>query len=87
MSQLTRKEVLNNVRRRYARAGKAYKSRLLSEVVELLGYHRKAAIRALQARPPQTVSAPAILGRPKEYHLSLSRIGGQCWVEEHGMFS
>jgi hypothetical protein len=68
MSQLTRKEVLNNLRRRYARAGKDYKSRLITEVVELLGYHRKAAIRALQARPPQAVSAPAILGRPQEYH-------------------
>lgn len=68
MSQLTRKEVLSNMRKRYARAGKPYKSRLITEVVELLGYHRKAAIRALQLRPAQPVGAPAVIGRPKEYH-------------------
>ena len=66
MSQLTRKELLRTMRSRYARAGKEYKSRLITEVVELLGYHRKAAIRALQSRPPP-VRAPAIIGRPKQY--------------------
>ena len=66
MSQLTRKEILQRMRARYARAGKEYKTRLITEVVELLGYHRKAAIRALHLRPPP-VRAPAVLGRPKEY--------------------
>ena len=67
MSQLTRKQLLLKMRQRYARAGKEYKSRLITEVVELLGYHRKSAIRALQAHAPQGVGAAAIIGRPKEY--------------------
>lgn len=69
MSQITRKEVLNELRRKYVRAGRRYKTALIQQVIDLFGYHRKAAIRALRgkprARPPR--SAPAIIGRPKEY--------------------
>ena len=65
MSQITRKEVLGQKRGRYARAGKAHKTRIINELVELFGYHRKAAIRALQR--PKGVSAPFVLGRPREY--------------------
>jgi len=46
-----KKEVLNLMRRQYARAGAEYKGQLLDQVVKLLGYHRKAAIRALRAKP------------------------------------
>jgi len=67
MSQLTRQEVLCKLRQRYARAGKIYKTRLITQAVELLGYHRKAAIRALQPRPIKAIRAPAIIGRPREY--------------------
>jgi hypothetical protein len=69
MSQKTRQEVLARMRRAYAQAGSQYKAKLLDQAVELFGYHRKAAIRALRAsRPgPKAVSAPAIIGRPKEY--------------------
>jgi len=69
MSQITRKEVLNELRRKYVRAGRQYKRALIQQVIDLFGYHRKAAIRALRgkprARPPGP--APAIIGRPKEY--------------------
>jgi hypothetical protein len=61
MSELTRQEVLAKKRDRYARAGKEHKARILDEVVELFGYHRKAAIRALQRR--SGVSAPFVRGR------------------------
>jgi hypothetical protein len=68
MSQLTRKEILAKMQQRYERAGTEYKSRLLSEVVELFGYHRKAAIRALRRRRPAAqVEAPRVIGRPREY--------------------
>jgi hypothetical protein len=66
MSELTRQEVLAKKRERYARAGKGHKARILDELVELFGYHRKAAIRALRPRP--VVSAPFVRGRPREYH-------------------
>lgn len=66
MSELTRQEVLAKKRLRYARAGREHKARILDELVELFGYHRKAAIRALRPRP--AAAAPGVPGRPKEYH-------------------
>ncbi len=67
MSQQTKREVLARLRRSYAKAGAEYKHQLLDQAVALLGYHRKAAIRALRAQPPP-VRAPAVLrGRPRDY--------------------
>lgn len=66
MSQNTRQEVLVQMRRRYARAGRPFKSQLVNELVELFGYHRKAALRALRPKPPLE-GAPFARGRPKEY--------------------
>ena len=51
MSKETKDQVLGRLRRRYASAGTFYKTKLLDQAVELLGYHRKAANRAL--RQPQ----------------------------------
>ena len=66
MSQSTRKEVLHKLRRHYGRAGPAYKKKLLDQAQELLGYHRKAAIRALRA--VETVrQAGNSGGRPRTY--------------------
>ncbi len=70
MSKETKDQILVRLRRRYATAGAQHKAKLLDQAVELLGYHRKAAIRALrQAQPqpaPQKVNL--VLGRPKTYH-------------------
>ena len=49
ISQITRKEILSKLQARYARAGQEYKTKLIDEVVELFGYHRKAALRAPEA--------------------------------------
>jgi len=66
MSQTTRKEILAKLRRRYLRAGPEHKSKLLDQAQELLGYHRKSAIRALSA--PMLERAPTIVsGRPMLY--------------------
>ena len=65
MSQITRQEVLAAQRDRYAGAGKEHKTKIINELVELFGYHRKAAIRALQ--PRSVIAAPFVLGRPKAY--------------------
>ena len=67
MSQLTRNEVLAKMQQRYDRAGLEYKSRLITQAVELFGYHRKAAIRALRRRPKAQAGAPYAMGRPREY--------------------
>lgn len=66
MSQNTRQEVLVQMRRRYVRAGRKFKSQLVNELVELFGYHRKAALRALRPRP-LVPRVPFARGRPKEY--------------------
>ena len=50
MSKITRQEVLAKKRDRYARAGKEHKSKIIADLVELFGYHPKAAIRALRSR-------------------------------------
>jgi len=69
MSKETKDQVLGRLRRRYASAGTFYKTKLLDQAVELLGYHRKAANRAL--RQPQvqelTCRVNLVLGRPKTY--------------------
>src|SRR3954464_2260390 len=72
MSQKTRQEVLAKMRSSYAQAGQQYKAKLLDQAVELFGYHRKAAIRALRlSRAHKAVSGPALIGRPKEYRREL----------------
>src|SRR6266699_2982605 len=66
MSQTTRAEVLKKLRRRYEHAGQEHKRKLLDQAQELLGYHRKAAIRALRA--PTVERGPRIItGRPVTY--------------------
>jgi len=66
MSAETRAQLMTKLRRRYASAGLEHKKKLLDQAQELLGYHRKSAIRALRAAP--LVRGPVILtGRPVTY--------------------
>jgi hypothetical protein len=66
MSQTTRKEILERLRRRYRNAGREHKRKLLDQAQELLSYHRKSAIRALST--PRVEPAPwVITGRPVSY--------------------
>jgi hypothetical protein len=67
MSKETKEQLLARLRRRYATAGPIFKSKLLDQAIELLGYHRKAAIRALRARPGKSPGPRPVLGRPKTY--------------------
>lgn len=69
MSQKSRKEVLVRMRQLYGRAGRRYRVQLIDQVVELFGYHRKAAIRTLRGRRRSLlrVEGAAIVGRPREF--------------------
>jgi hypothetical protein len=70
MSQTTRNEVLKKLRRRYQSAGREHKRKLLDQAQELLGYHRKAAIRSLGA--PTMERGPRMMtGRPITYEPEL----------------
>src|SRR6266850_8277105 len=65
MSTTTKTEILVKMRRRYLTAGLEHKGKLIDEAVSLLGYHRKAAIRALNGSARASVSIAT--GRPREY--------------------
>jgi hypothetical protein len=69
MSQQTRREVLARLRHFYKSAGREHKSKLIQEAIDLLGYHPKAAIRALNGPRPKRAKAefPALMGRPREF--------------------
>lgn len=69
MSQNTKKEVLEKLRRRYAAAGLEHRRKLIDQAVELMGYHRKSAIRALRpkAAPVKRHKLKAPIGRPRLY--------------------
>ena len=61
---------MEKLRRRYRGAGPGYKRKLLDQAQELLGYHRKSAIRAL--RSPKVERLPGIItGRPMRYEPSV----------------
>src|SRR5271169_3651036 len=68
MKKSTRIELLTKLRRRYQSAGAGHKRKLLDQAQELLGYHRKAAIRALRAsdltRPPGIITGRPVLYEP-----------------------
>lgn len=65
MSYDSRNEYILVQRRRYRRAGKTYKTRLLDEVCEVCGYERKYAIRLLNGtRKPSKGKR----GRKSEYN-------------------
>ena len=69
MKQTTRTEVLQKLRRRYQSAGAEHKGKLLDQAQELLGYHRKSAIRSLRAltveRGPRIITGRPISYEPK----------------------
>src|SRR5437763_4792304 len=66
INRTTREQVLKKLRRRYESAGQEHKRKLLDQAQELLGYHRKSAIRALGA--PAVVHGPRVItGRPIAY--------------------
>jgi len=70
MNQTTRSQVLEKLRRRYKTAGAEHKRKLIDQVVQLLGYHRKSAIRSLRAST--VMPGPVMVtGRPMSYEPSL----------------
>lgn len=63
----TRKEITKATRKRYRRASKKEKSRILDEICEITGWHRKHAIRVLnQAVEPPRKRGSKVLAKPKE---------------------
>jgi len=65
MTRSSIREYTEAVRGRYVRASKKEKSRILDEFTQVIGYHRKAAIRLLrQGNQPRGNKKR---GRPQQY--------------------
>jgi len=58
MVSQSKKEYIEVMRRRYAGAGRPYKKKLLDEVCEVCGYHRKYAIELLNGKPSKKRCRP-----------------------------
>ncbi len=67
MSQNTKSELLAKLRRRYETAGKVHRIKLIDQAVEMMGYHRKSAIRSLAWKPTPAVAKIGLIGRPRIY--------------------
>jgi len=80
MSQNTKREVLEKLRWRYATAGLEHRRKLIDQAVELMGYHRKSAIRALRAKRTRVKrpKSKARMGRPRR-----TNPNGCSGVESH----
>jgi hypothetical protein len=61
---------MNKLRRRYESAGGEHKGKILDQAQELMGYHRKSAIRAMR-RPRVALGPRIITGRPLAYEPGL----------------
>lgn len=70
MSVQNRSEVMVKLRSRYRSAGFKYRAKLIDQAVEVFGYHRKSAIRALGARSGPALPRP---GRPPRYDAAALR--------------
>lgn len=67
MSVQTRREVMIKLRSRYRNAGHKHRIKLIDQAVQVMGYHRKAAIRALAARKGARPLLARAAGRPRIY--------------------
>lgn len=70
MSETTKKEVMFKLCSRYRQAGLEHRKKLIDQAVELMGYHRKSAIRALAAKD-RTLPTAGRAGRPAKYDATL----------------
>lgn len=71
MSEKTKEELMFMMRSRYANAGREHRIKLIDRAVDLMGYHRKSAIRALNPKGKVGVGTGAKVGRPQRYEHQL----------------
>lgn len=71
MSVTTKTELMAKLRMRYVNAGPEYRIKLIDQAVEIMGFHRKSAIRALNAPKKLKGEKTGKAGRPAKYDKAL----------------
>src|SRR5215813_6703411 len=72
------REYLSKQRERYQGLRRRERSRLVTEIVAVTGYHRKAVLRCLRATPrPRAGRRP--VGRPRRYGSDVARVAQVLW--------
>jgi hypothetical protein len=77
MVNQSKKEYVEVMRRRYAGAGRRYKKRLLDEVCEICGYHRKYAIGLLNSKAGRQRRRP---GPRRIYGAAVREVLKNLWL-------
>ena len=72
MERTAKIELVEVLRERYQRSTKVAKSRILDELVEITGYHRKYALRLL--RQPSTPRDGQVPGRRRIYNAAVKPV-------------
>ena len=76
LKNISREEQLEKLRKRYAGRGSEGKSRILDELCEQYGYHRKHAIRLLNGAVVPRQSPPG----PRRQYESITELVERIWV-------
>jgi hypothetical protein len=72
------REYLAKQRERYHQLPRRERSRLLTEIVAVTGYHRKAVLRSLRALPRRPAGRRPV-GRPRQYGADVARSAQVLW--------
>jgi len=72
------REYLAKQRERYQQLARRDRSRLLTEIVAVTGYHRKAVLRSLSVLPRRRAGRRPV-GRPRRYGADVARVAQVLW--------
>jgi hypothetical protein len=72
------REYLAKQRERYHQLARRERSRLLTEIVAVTGYHRKAVLRCLRSVPRRAAGRRPV-GRPRQYGADVARAAQVLW--------
>ena len=78
MTRTSVREYFARQRQRYHRLSRSERSRLLTEMAAVTGYHRKAVLRCLRLVPRRRVGTRPV-GRPRRYGPEVARVAQVLW--------